>query len=74
MDQVERLDRVPRSYDTRDIDLARALTDHLDVDVALCEGLEHPTRHAHQVTHLFPDEREYRHVCMSRDLLEHRSV
>ena len=68
VNQVERFDRVPRLYDTRDVNLACALTDHLDIDVALCEGLEHPSRHAHQVTHLFPDEREDRHVCVNRNL------
>lgn len=68
MDHVQRLDRVSPLYDTRNVDLARALTDHLNVDVALCERLEHPARHAHQLAHLFPNEREDRHVRMHRDL------
>ena len=56
MDHVERLDRVPRLYHTRDIDLARPLTDHFNVHITLRERLEHAPRHAHQVAHLLPDE------------------
>lgn len=49
------------------------MTDHLNVDVALCEGLEHPSRHTHQLAHLFPDKREDRHVSVYCDLFEDRS-
>ena len=68
MDQVQRLDGVPALYDTGNIDLARALTDHLNVDIALGEGLKHPSRHAHQLAHLLSDEGEDGHVVVHRDL------
>lgn len=68
VDEVQSLDSVPPLYDTRDVDLVRALTDHLDVHVSLSERREHPARNAHQMAHLLPDERQNGHVARDRHL------
>ena len=36
VNQIQRLDRVLRFNNTRDVDLTRALADHFDVDIPLC--------------------------------------
>lgn len=68
MDEVERLDGVAAVDDARDVDLVRALGDHLDVDVPAAERGEHAARDADEVAHLLADEREDRHVAVHGDL------
>ena len=68
MDEVESLDGIAPVDDARDIDLVRALADHLDVHVPLAERREHASGDADEMAHLLADEREDRHVARDRDL------
>jgi hypothetical protein len=56
VNQVQRLDRVLRGNDTRDIDLAGALADHLDIDVSLCKRRKHPPSYTNHIAHLLSDQ------------------
>ena len=70
MDKVEGLDRVTAVDNTRNIDLVRALADHLNVDVSLRQSREHAPRDADHIAHLLPDHRKYRHIAMHGHLEE----
>lgn len=52
MNQVEGFYRIPSFYDTRDIDLARALADHLDIHIPLRKRREHAARDSNHIAHL----------------------
>ena len=52
MDKVESFDGVARVEDARDVDLVRALADHLYVHVSLRERREHASCDADRVAHL----------------------
>lgn len=64
MDEVERLDGVAALDDARDVDLVRALADHLDVHVPLRERREHAPCDADHVAHLPADQRQDRHLVV----------
>ena len=68
MDEVECLDRVSRVDDTRDVDLVRALADHLDVDLSVAQGCEHAPGNADHIPHSLADERQNSHVSTDGDL------
>ena len=68
MDEVESLDGIAPVDDARDINLVRALADHLDVHVTLTKRGEHAARDTDHVAHRLPDEREDRHVAAHGDL------
>ncbi|KAI3485790.1 hypothetical protein L1887_50836 [Cichorium endivia] len=63
VDKVECLDRQLFVQHTRDVDLARALADHLDVDIALGKDGEHATRNADHVAHMLAHQTEDSHVA-----------
>lgn len=69
MDQIESLDRISSLDDARDVDLVRALTNHLDVYIALAKRSEHASSDTDQVDHLFSDEGKDGHIMMHRDLI-----
>ena len=56
MYKVKSLDSIPSLDDTRDIDLVRALTNHLDVDIPVSQRREHPPGDTHQMSHLLAHE------------------
>ena len=64
MDEVEGLDGVAGVEDARDVDLVRALADHLDVHVTLRERREHAPCDADHIAHLLSHHRQDRHVAM----------
>ena len=64
MDKVEGLDGVAGVEDARDVDLVRALADHLDVNVALRERREHAPGDSDHISHLLSHHGQYRHVAM----------
>jgi hypothetical protein len=68
MNQVQSFDRVSSLDHTRDVDLARALGDHLDVHTPLGESREHASCYAYKVTHLLADEGEDGHLSVDGDL------
>ena len=68
MYKVKSLDSIPSLDDTRDIDLVRSLTDHLDIDIALTERGEHPAGDTDQIDHLFSDEGKDSHIMVYGDL------
>jgi len=68
MDEVERLDGIAPVDDARDVDLVRALADHLNVHVALRERREHASGDADHVPHLLSHHRQDRHVVVHRHL------
>jgi hypothetical protein len=55
--QIQRLDRVPGFNNTGDVDLARALAYHLNIDVSLCERREHSSCYTNHIAHLSSDQR-----------------
>lgn len=69
MDEVQRLYRVARVDDARDVDLVCTLADHLDVHVSLPERREHASRHPDHIPHFFADQREDRHIPAYSDLV-----
>ena len=73
MDEVERLDGVTAVDDAGDIDLVRALTDHLDVHVPLRERRKHAPGDADHVAHLLAHHREDRHVAVHGHLRSARA-
>lgn len=68
MYQIERLNRVPTFDDTRNVDLARSLADHFDVDVTISKCGKHPSGNSDEVTHFSTNEGENGHVFMDGDL------
>ena len=68
VDEVEGLDGVTPVDDARDVDLVRALADHLYVYVPFGKSGEHPAGDSDEVTHLFSNKREDGHVGMGGDL------
>lgn len=66
--KVECLNRVSSVDDTRDVNLVRALTDHLNVDAALSESGEHAPCDTHEVPHLLPHKRQDGHIALDRGL------
>jgi len=64
MNQIQRFDRVPRLNHTRDVDLARTLADHLDVDIPLRQRREHPTSYTNHMMHLFSNQGQDGHVAV----------
>lgn len=53
---------------TADVDLARTLGDHLNVDAALGEGSEHLAGKTDSVAHLLTDQGEDGHIFRDGDL------
>lgn len=68
MNEVQGLDGVAPIDDARDVDLVRALAYHLDIDVALAERGEHPSRYADHVAHRLSHQRQNGHVADHCDL------
>lgn len=68
MNEVEGLDGVAGVEDARDINLVRALADHIDVHIALRKRREHASGDADRVAHLLANHRQDRHVAMQRHL------
>ena len=68
VNEVEGLDGVAPVDDARDVDLVRALADHLDVHVALAERCEHASGDTDHVPHELPDQRKDCHVAHDGDL------
>ena len=64
MYEVESLDCVTAVDDARNVDLVRALADHLNVDISLRQSREHAPRDADHVAHLLSDHRQDRHIAM----------
>ena len=57
VNQIQRLDRVLRFNNTRDVDLTGALADHLYIDISLGERLEHSPSYTDHIAHLLSDQR-----------------
>jgi hypothetical protein len=64
MDEVEGLEGVTGVEDARDVDLVRALADHLDVHIFLRERCEHTPGDSDHISHLLSYHRQDRHVAM----------
>jgi hypothetical protein len=64
MDEVEGLEGVAGVEDARDVDLVRALADHLDVHIFLRERCEHAPGDSDHISHLLSYHRQDRHVAM----------
>jgi hypothetical protein len=52
MYQIQSLHGILASYDTRDIDLARSLADHVNINVPLCQCSKHAARDADHILQL----------------------
>ena len=72
VDEIERLDCIPRVDDTRYIDLARSLTDHFNVHIALRQRREHLPRDTDHIAHLPSNQGKNGHIAVYRDLQRKR--
>ena len=64
MDEVEGLDCIAGVEDARDVNLVRALADHLDIHITLRERREHASSDSDHISHLLSHHRQDRHVAM----------
>lgn len=68
VDQVQCLPGLLSLDNARNTNLARALTYHLNINIAFCEAGEHVSRDTYGVAHLLADERKDGHVATNNDL------
>jgi hypothetical protein len=68
MYEIECLNGVAGLNNTRYVDLAGALANHLDIHITLAKGSEHASRYTNEVAHLLANKREDGHFTVDGNL------